>query len=115
MEAGRLRQRIVLQARTESRNSFGETTWTWADWKTVFAAVEPISGREYFAASQLQSESKIRVRIRYLSSVTTKHRVKHTVDDVARYYEIESVIPLKHERKEMHLMCKEREEDGWRS
>ena len=114
MEAGHLRQRVTIQARTESRNSFGETTWTWADWKTVWAAVEPINGKETLASGQVQATSKVRVRIRHLDAVTTKHRIKHTVNDVARYYEIESVIPLKHARVQDHLMCVEREADGWR-
>lgn len=114
MRAGRLNQRVVLQSRTETQNSFGETTWTWADWKTVWASVEPLTGREYFAASQAQAESSIRIRIRHLDGVTTKHRVKHTVNAVARYYEIEAVLPVHHDRAEMHLMCTEREEDGWR-
>ena len=114
MRAGRLTQRITLQTRTETQNTFGETTWTWTDLDTVWAAVEPLTGTERIAAAQVQSQSDIRIRIRHRDDLTTKHRVKHTVHGTARYYEIEVVIPVLHKRREVHLMCKEREADGWR-
>jgi SPP1 family predicted phage head-tail adaptor len=110
MRASGLRELVTIQSRTEVQGSTGEVKWTWADHKTVRAAIEPVRGEEYFAARQLQSVTTTKIRIRYLADVTTKMRIVHG----SRYYEIESVIDVNTLRKEMHLMCKEREADGWR-
>lgn len=114
MRAGTLRHRVTIQSRTETQNSFGETTWTWADWKTVWAEVVPVGGREFFAAKEVQAQEMIRIRIRYQAGITQKHRVKWTDGETDRYFAIESVIPLREARREIQLMCRERIEDGWR-
>ena len=110
MRASGLREQVTLQERTEAQGTTGEVKWTWADYKTVYAAIEPVRGEEYFAARQLQSATTTKIRIRYLADVTTKMRVVYG----SRYFEIESVIDVNTLRKEIHLMCKEREADGWR-
>ncbi len=110
IKSGSLRCAVTIQSRTETTNSTGEVEWTWADYKTVRAAVEPLRGQEYFAARQLQSSTTTRIRIRYLSGITTKMRVVHG----SRYYEIEGVIDPESRHRELQLMCREREADGWR-
>lgn len=105
-----LRETVTIQSRTETTGTTGEVTWTWATYKTVRASIEPIKGQEYFAAKQLQASTNVRIRIRYLSGITTKMRVLHGT----RYYAIESVIDPNTRRRELQLMCVEREADGWR-
>jgi len=111
MRAGLLRHKVTIQSRVESQGSTGEVTWTWEDVATVHAAVEPLTGREAIAAQQVQSEATVKVRIRYREGITTKMRVKHG----SRYYGIEAVLQMYGEFKEVQLMCKEREADGWRT
>jgi SPP1 family predicted phage head-tail adaptor len=106
----KLRQSVVIQSRTETTNSTGEVTWTWSDYKTLRAAVEPLRGQEYFAARQLQSSTTTRIRLRYISGLTNKMRVKHG----GRYYAIEGIINPEMRNRELQLMCVEREADGWR-
>lgn len=118
MRSGTLRQRVTLQERTETTGSTGEVTWSWADWATVWAAVEPISGRELFSAQQVQANTTTRIRIRHRSGVDSKLRVKFVADNGSpqriKYYEIESVLHINERQREIHLMCVEREADGWR-
>jgi len=114
MRAGRLNRRVTIQSRTETQGSTGEVTWTWADVDTVWAAIEPIAGREYFSAAQVQSASTTRIRIRYKTGLTTKMRVVYTQNEVDRYYGIDAILHIREEHRETHLMCTEREADGWR-
>jgi len=114
VRAGRLNRRITIQARTDSQNTTGETVWTFADWKTVWASVEPTAGTETFVAQQTQSETTVMFRIRQLAGVTTKHRIKFTEGGVTRYYGIEAVLPVDYDRRQVRLMGVEREVDGWR-
>jgi SPP1 family predicted phage head-tail adaptor len=106
----KLRQSVTIQQRTETTNSTGEVEWTWADYKTVRAAVEPLRGQEYFAARQLQSSTTTRIRIRYIAGLNTKMRINHA----SRYYAIEGIINPESRNRELQLMCVEREADGFR-
>lgn len=69
IESGRLNQRVTLQSPAGSRDALGERVTTWTDVATVWAAIEPLSTRETFAAAQAQSEATHRVTVRY--STTT--------------------------------------------
>jgi SPP1 family predicted phage head-tail adaptor len=69
----------------------------------VWAAVEPLSGRELLAAQQAQSEVTLRVRMRFRSDVTAAMQLLHG----NKTYEVASVIDLKGRRRELELMCKE--------
>lgn len=110
MKACKLRENITIQQRTETQGSTGEVTWTWSTYKTTRAAVELLRGQEYFAAQQLQSSTTTRIRIRYLADITTKMRVVHGT----RYYAIEGIINPNSRNRELQLMCREREADGWK-
>jgi SPP1 family predicted phage head-tail adaptor len=104
MRAGRLNQRVTFQRRTESLDAYREDTGTWADLVTVAAGVEPVSGKEFFAALQVQSDISTRVVCRYssdVSGVTTKDRILHD----SNYYDIESILNVGSRNKELQFMC----------
>lgn len=116
MRSGTLNRRVTLQSRSEAQGSTGEVTWTWADVDTVWAAIEPMAGREYFAAQQMQATTNTRIRMRFRRGVTTKMRVVYTEagsPTYTRYYAIDAVINPKDRREELQLMCTEKEADGW--
>lgn len=120
MRAGALNQLITLQRRVEARNDAGEVTWTWQDWETVWAAVEPLRSRELFSAQQVQSQSTLLVRIRHLSGVKATMRIVHITDDSSpgetRYYQIDGPpINVRTGNDEMQLLCSELEAEGWRN
>lgn len=73
MPAGKLRQRVIIQERTEcDEDGAGEATYR--DIAEVWASVEPLSGRELFYAQQVQSHTTHRVRIRHIEGLTSAHR-----------------------------------------
>lgn len=106
MEAGKLRHRVVIQYATVAQDAYGEPVKTWATLATVWGAVEPLIGREYLAAQQLQSAIPVRVRIRYRNDVTPLMRVSWD----GNLYDIESVQEVRTERRELILMCKENQD-----
>jgi SPP1 family predicted phage head-tail adaptor len=104
MRAGRLNQRITFQRRTETLDAYREDTGDWADLVTVAAGVEPVSGKEFFAALQVQSDVTHRIVCRYssdTSGVTTKDRVSHETF----LYDIQSILNVGSRNKELQLMC----------
>ena len=108
MRGGRLRHSVIIQTPTEVNDSHGQPIKTWATFATVYAAVEPISGREYFDAAQINSEITTKIIIRALSGVTTKMRISYD----SRLYNIQSIINVRERDREMHLICSEGLNDG---
>ena len=103
MRAGRLRHRVTIQNYTESQNTFGETTKTWADYATIWAAIEPVKGREFWESQQVNAEITTKITMRYLAGVKPKMRV---LDD-NRIFEIDSVINVDERNRELQLLVKE--------
>lgn len=112
MRIGTLRDRVTIQSATKSQDATGAIVNTWAEFATVWASIEPLSGREFFAANQVQSNVSTRIRIRYLANVTAAMRVKNGND----YYDIQAVIHDSNSgREHIQLMCVQRGAEGFRN
>lgn len=75
MDAGRLKKRVTIQRPRNDTDAAGDTASEWIDVACVWAAVEPLSGREWFAAQQHQSSVTHRVTIRYRRGIEASWRV----------------------------------------
>jgi SPP1 family predicted phage head-tail adaptor len=116
MQAGKLRHPVTIQSSRVTQSSTGAMTTVWSDFATgIWAAIEPVTGREFFSAQQVQSNVTTRIRIRHLAGVHEKMRVKYVDrDDVTNYYDIEFVLPVNERGAEIHLMCVKRTGEGFR-
>ena len=74
MNAGKLRHRLIIQKRGEDQGAYGAMVETWEQVAVIWAAIEPLQGREFIAAQSTQSETTGKIRIRYRSDVTTAMR-----------------------------------------
>ena len=103
MRAGRLRHRLTLQSKTTTQDAYGAAVVSWADQGEVWGAIEPITGKEYFAQDQVQSEVRVRIVLRYTSGLDTTWRVKHS----GLYYDIVDVIDHDLQGRMMTLMARQ--------
>jgi SPP1 family predicted phage head-tail adaptor len=104
MNPGKLRNRITIQKLNDTiKDEYNRPTTDWDDFATVWAAVEPLKGREYLLAQNTNTELTVRIRIRYLPGITPGMRVKYG----ERIFDIQSVIDIEERHREMHLMCVE--------
>lgn len=103
MKIGSLKHRIVLQKKMITEDALKQQTENWTDFAFVWAGIEPLSGREYFAAQQINSEISVRITIRHLSGITAEARV---VFD-SRIFEVLSVINPEERCESLILMCRE--------
>lgn len=110
MQLGNFRHRITIQenryqrdeANLQVRDSYGAPIDDWIDLRTCWASMEPLSGREYFAAAQVQAEQVTRFRIRYPRfQIWPGMRVKYhdSILEADRYFNIQAVI----DQNEMHV------------
>jgi SPP1 family predicted phage head-tail adaptor len=107
MQSGRLKQRVTVRNLIETQSTItGELVRTWSTvLDGVWASVEPLQGREYFAASQFQSRIDTKVTLRYSTVNITP---KMTVHNGTHIYNIETVINPELRNREIQLMCFER-------
>lgn len=86
MKAGRLRHRLVIERRVESQDATtGAVTTSWERVDEVWAAIEPLSVREFIAAQAQQSEVTGKLVIRPFPGLTAKMRLRKgaTIFDIA--------------------------------
>jgi SPP1 family predicted phage head-tail adaptor len=65
VEAGKLRERLVIQSLTRVSDGGGGSTTSFSDVATVWGAVAPVSGTEGFEAGSVRSKQTHNVWIRY--------------------------------------------------
>jgi SPP1 family predicted phage head-tail adaptor len=106
IQAGKLRHRVTVQrlvAGSPQQTASGQPDEAWTDYFTVWASVEPLNGRELFAAQEHHAEVTHRVRLRYRSEVTAQMRLTFG----GRTYSIFAVIDPELRGRELQLMCSE--------
>ena len=103
MRIGKLRHRITIDQVTEIQDTDGAVLESWSQYAVVQASIEPISGREYFAAQSTQADVTHRISLRYRSGITPKMRVNYA----SRIFDILSVINVGERNRELQLMCRE--------
>lgn len=103
MRAGQLRHRVTIQQKDPTQDQYGEQVPTWNQVAEVWAAVEPLRGREFLEAQRVGAEVTTRIRIRHRDEITPEMRVVWG-DHV---YDIKAVIHVEERQREIHLMCKE--------
>ncbi len=100
MKSGELKHRIKYQTKTNTEDSSGSFTESWTDAATVWAKIRPISGREYTALQQTQSEMSHEVTIRWRAGVDTAGRFLFGT----RVFDIEAVSNL--DEGNVWLVCR---------
>lgn len=103
MIIGRMRHFVTVKYATQEANSFGERAATWAERGTAWASIEPLRGREYLLAQQVQAEIDTRIIIRYMADVVPTDRVYFGT----RVFHIASVVNADERNITMELICKE--------
>lgn len=120
MRAGPLRHRVTIERLIPQKSATGAVLDRYEPWlERIAAAVEPVTGAERWIANQPVADITARIRVRYRDGITAKMRVIHrraagspTLEDI---YDIEAVVPADGRKIEMHLLCKKRDAEGFRS
>ena len=123
MQAGKLRHRIKIQAKPLSQDEWGEPLDQWADvWTNVPASIESVSGGEGWTAQLVQANVNTKITIRWRDGITALHRIVHqTREQLAvspqemTIYDIVAPLPDSTGRRELVLMCVNRNAPGFRS
>lgn len=112
MQAGKLRHRVTIQRRatgSPDRTASGAPDDTWIDVATVWAAIEPLRGREFLESQTINAAITVRIRIRYRAGIDAAMRAVHG----STVYALEAPpINFNMRNIELHLMCSQGANNG---
>jgi SPP1 family predicted phage head-tail adaptor len=103
LRAGLLRHKIEIQNKVVTRDSMGGEVVTWVAFAHAWASIEPLSGREYFAARQIQASITHKMKMRYQSGIMPYHQIGWG----ERFFNIDAVMNTEERNKELVLFCTE--------
>jgi SPP1 family predicted phage head-tail adaptor len=107
MRAGQLRHIMIIQSATETQDTYGGIIETWNTVATVWAGIFQLSGREFFAAKQVNSEINCKLKLRYRGEMCTKMR--GIINGTRRYFDFQASIDVGDRGRELEILAIERE------
>jgi len=103
MRPGILKNKVELQQAETVRDRLGGVKKSWVTYATAWAAIEPLRGAEALIAQQVKATLSHRVKLRFDSRITVRHRIKFG----SRIFEISQVRNLNEAGREIELICNE--------
>lgn len=108
LQAGRLRHKVRIERQVTTRVS-GIASKSWEPVATVWAAIEPLSAREFVQSAATQSQVTARITIRHRPGIAPSMRILHGTT----VYNIAGVLADKDSGIEyLTLPCSEGVNDG---
>lgn len=97
--------RIHFERQATTVDAAGQQSRTWAEIGGAWSKIEPIRGRDYFIASGEKADVTHKISAPYQASLglIPADRVRYG----SRYFDIESVINVGENNRELQLMCRE--------
>lgn len=104
MNIGKLRHRATIEHKVRIRDpETNEIIEDWQPYATRWASIEPLRGREYWAAAQTQAEVTHMVRMRYTPGITPSMRLTYR----GRHFDINVVRNLDEENRVTEMLVTE--------
>ncbi|OLS02556.1 phage head closure protein [Tissierella creatinophila] len=103
MTIGELKHRITLQTLEAIVNENGFEEEQWIDFKTLWASIKNLHGREYFQAATVQKENTVKFIIRYLPGIDTSMKILFK----DKHYNITSIDNIRYENRFIEIKALE--------
>lgn len=103
MNPGRMNKRVNIIYYENTKNEFGEPTKVKKILRSVWAAIIPLLGRNYFAAQQVQTEATTKINIRYIQGIKRNMLIEYG----NLIYEIIDIQDVNMRHEELVIYCKE--------
>jgi SPP1 family predicted phage head-tail adaptor len=107
-QIGQMRERVVIQAPTDTVDGIGSVSTTWATVSTVWARVQPADARERIVGDRLAAKGEYEVTIRYLTGLTPSHKLTWRSRDLM----ISRILNTDEQRRFLTLLCTDPAPDG---
>lgn len=121
VQAGKYRRRITIQRPIQVQDTTGGAVPSWVNVAVnVRAAIEPLSGREWFVAQQVQNDVTTQISFHWRPGIDPTMRILHALNlnsspPEVEIFNIESITTDATGRKEIKCMCRTRLNSGFRT
>lgn len=99
MDIGEIRHRITIQNLSTEINENGFEVEQWCHYKTVWAAVTNLHGREYYAAAAINAQNTVKFTIRYIEDIENSMRILFK----GKTYNITSIDNIKYRNQYIEI------------
>ncbi len=99
IQAGKLRHRLTIQQRVESRDEIGGVAFNWSDLVTRFGSIVAAKGSEITSGDQQDGRQSSEIRIRYYDQLDSTMRIIHKT----KIFNIVSIIDIDERNKVMTI------------
>lgn len=104
--ASNFRHRVTIQKNTPTRGTDGGLVDSWALFLIRKASIEPLQGRELFAAQQFQTATTHRIKMRYDNALDVLNGQDYRISYNSKVYRFEAApINAFEANKELQIMC----------
>ena len=104
MDIGRTNKRVSFCKFAEEKNEMNQTTQALKKIRTVWASVEPRSGREYIEAEKEHPELTYIITTRYMEDVTPDMFIQYR----DRLFNIRSIRNIRENNEMLEMSCTEK-------
>jgi SPP1 family predicted phage head-tail adaptor len=105
MRAGSLDELVEIQERVETKDAEGHESAAWRTVGRVWAFIEQLKAEERQEGATLKGLRSHRIRMRYRSDLTAKHRIKH----LGRIFNVDAVMQGWGRQRETQAMAVQEE------
>lgn len=103
MDIGRMDKRVTFFRREEVADGLGQCRQGMTEVCTVWAAIAPVRGGEYYEAQKLREELTWKIYVRFLPGITADMAIRYK----DRMFQIKSVIDVNFRQRTLEIMCTE--------
>lgn len=103
IDCGRFNKRIKVLSWQSGTNELGQDTTSLKEYKTVWAEIHPLKGKEYLEAKMIESKTTYRITCRYFSGLTEEMYIDYNSKELA----ITSICDVDMKHKYYEIVCTE--------
>lgn len=104
--SGRLRNRVTVQSMSTTQDAVGQETISWTDVATVWAQINPLSGRDYYTQSGEHAEITHEILMRHGTTVRPGDRIVYG----SRNFDVRAALTV--QERDAWLKLRVVEKDG---
>jgi len=102
MRAGRRNKKIQIRGFVQAKDEFGQPVKTPFTVATVWASINPLTGRETWIAEKYSAELDTKIEIRWRTDIREDYHIKHGKS----FYKIEYIVNPEMANRDLIIACK---------
>lgn len=87
-DIAKMNKRITIQKHADVEGEWGQSSSEWKDYKTIWASINSLYGREFWQAREANMENTINITVRYSRSFKNMDSRQYRISWDNKYFDI---------------------------